>query len=112
MVDRTPDQQQLADIFLSLGIRLPIRVHGNESRGLADGDRSPLFIGVPTGSLSTDRARALTIAAAVNLATGTPDHDARHDPGRREPLRPRAPDRRSAGRPDDPSRRRSGVTEP
>lgn len=76
MSDRTPDQQQLADLFLSLGVRLPIRVHGNASRGLADGDRSPLFMGVPSESLSTDRARALAIAAAVNIATGTPDHEA------------------------------------
>lgn len=76
MADRTPDQQALADLFLSLGIRLPIRVHGNASRGLADGDRSPLFMGVPSESLSTDRARALAVASAVNLATGTPDHEA------------------------------------
>lgn len=75
MSDRTPDQQQLADLFLSLGVRLPIRVHGNASRGLADGDRSPLFMGVPSESLSTDRARALAFAHAVNAATGTPDHE-------------------------------------
>ncbi|MGA4555125.1 hypothetical protein [Methylorubrum aminovorans] len=76
MADRTPDQQALADLFLSLGIRLPIRVHGNANRGLADGDRSPLFMGVPSESLSTDRARALAFASAVNIATGTPDHEA------------------------------------
>lgn len=76
MADRTPEQQALADLFLSLGVRLPIRVHGNASRGLADGDRSPLFMGVPSESLSTDRARALSFAAAVNAATGTPDREA------------------------------------
>ncbi|CAO4153258.1 hypothetical protein [Methylorubrum aminovorans] len=99
MADRTPEQQALADLFLSLGIRLPIRVHGNASRGLADGDRSPLFMGVPTGSLSTDRARALAIAAAVNIATGTPDHEAGPFPV----LRPLTPGTiRDAENPFDP----------
>lgn len=76
MSDRTPEQQQLADLFLSLGVRLPIRVCGNASRGLADGDGHPRFMGVPSESLSTDRARALAFAHAVNAATGTPDHEA------------------------------------
>lgn len=76
MADRTPEQQQLADVFLALGVRLPIRVCGNASRGLADGDGHPRFMGVPSESLSTDRARALAFAAAVNTATGTPDDEA------------------------------------
>lgn len=98
--DRTPNQQQLADLFLSLGIRLPIRVHGNASRGLADGDRSPLFMGVPSESLSTDRARALAVAAAVNAATGTPDHEA----GPLPVLRPLTADViRAASDPFDPN---------
>lgn len=97
--DRTPEQQQLADLFLSLGIRLPIRVHGNASRGLADGDRSPLFMGVPSESLSTDRARALAFAHAVNAATGTPDHEAGPFPV----LRPMTPGTiRDAKNPFDP----------
>ncbi|MBO0246722.1 hypothetical protein J0671_25555, partial [Vibrio sp. Vb0592] len=33
-------------------------------------------MGVPSESLSTDRARALAFAHAVNAATGTPDHEA------------------------------------
>lgn len=76
MVERTSEQQQLADLFLSLGVRLPIRVCGNAARGLADGDGLPRFMGVPSESLSTDRARALAFAAAINVATGTPDHEA------------------------------------
>ena len=100
MSDRTPEQQALADLFLSLGVRLPIRVHGNASRGLADGDRCPLFMGVPTGSLSTDRARALSFAAAVNAATGTPDHEA----GPLPVIRPLTADTiRAASNPLDPN---------
>ncbi|KQP99691.1 hypothetical protein ASF59_09785 [Methylobacterium sp. Leaf121] len=48
-------------------------MHG---RGLSEADGTPLFMGAPTGSLSTDRARALAAAAAINTATGTPDHEA------------------------------------
>jgi hypothetical protein len=76
MSDRTPEQQQLADVFLALGIRLPIRAGGMHGRGLSEADGTPLFMGAPTGSMSTDRARALAAAAAINAATGTPDHEA------------------------------------
>ncbi|SOR27184.1 protein of unknown function [Methylorubrum extorquens] len=76
MSDRTPEQQALAHLFLALGIRLPIRAGGMHGRGLSEADGTPLFMGAPTGSLSTDRARALAAAAAINTATGTPDHEA------------------------------------
>lgn len=75
MLERTHEQQMLADLLLSLGIRLPIRVGGNIGRGLSDADGMPLFMGAPTGSLSTDRARALAFAFAINNASGTPNHD-------------------------------------
>ncbi|KAB7782126.1 hypothetical protein [Methylorubrum populi] len=76
MADRTPEQQQLADLFLSLGVRLPLRVGGLLGREIRDADGHTLFIVLPTGSQSDDRARALAIVAAVNAATGTPDHEA------------------------------------
>ena len=76
MSDRTPDQQQLADLFLSLGVRLPIRVGGMHGRGLAEADGRPRFAGLPGDGPSNERAIALAFAAAVNTATGTPDHEA------------------------------------
>ncbi|WHQ72562.1 hypothetical protein [Methylorubrum extorquens] len=76
MADRTPEQQAFADLFLALGIRLPLRVGGLLGREIRDGDGHTLFIVLPTGSQSDDRARALAIVSAVNAATGTPDHEA------------------------------------
>ncbi|OAH41020.1 hypothetical protein AX289_30575 [Methylorubrum populi] len=76
MSDRTPDQQQLADLFLSLGVRLPLRVGGLLGREIRDADGHTFFIVLPTRSQSDDRARALAIVAAANAGTGTPDHEA------------------------------------
>lgn len=74
-VDRTPDQQQLADVFLALGVRLPLRACGLLGREIRDADNHILLVVPSSGSQSTDRARALAFAAAVNIATGTPDHE-------------------------------------
>ncbi|MBK3406253.1 hypothetical protein H0176_23720 [Methylorubrum populi] len=75
MSDRTPDQQQLADVFLALGVRLPLRACGLLGREIRDADNHILLVVPSSGSQSTDRARALAFAAAVNIATGTPDHE-------------------------------------
>lgn len=74
--DRTPEQQALADLFLSLGVRLPLRIGGLLGREIRDAEGHTFFIVLPTRSQSDDRARALAIVAAVNAATGTPDHEA------------------------------------
>ncbi|UYW25868.1 hypothetical protein OKC48_21755 [Methylorubrum extorquens] len=76
MADRTPEQQQLADVFLALGVQLPIRVCGMHGRGLAEADGRPRFAGLPGDGPSNERAIALAFAAAVNVATGSPDHEA------------------------------------
>lgn len=76
MSDRSPDQQSFADLFLSLGVRLPLRVGGLLGREIRDADGHTLLIVVPTRSQSDDRARALAIVAAANAGTGTPDHEA------------------------------------
>lgn len=75
MSDRTPDQQQLADVFLALGVRLPLRACGLLGREIRDADNHILLVVPSSGSQSTDRARALAFAATVNIATGTPDHE-------------------------------------
>ncbi|MEN3208602.1 hypothetical protein PUR23_00970 [Methylorubrum populi] len=99
MADRTPDQQQLADLFLALGVRLPLRACGLLGREIRDADNHILLVVPSSGSLSTDRARALAIAAAVNAATGTPDHEAGPFPV----LRPMTPGTiRDAENPFDP----------
>ncbi|KAB7782412.1 hypothetical protein [Methylorubrum populi] len=99
MPDRTPDQQQLADLFLSLGVRLPIRVCGMHGRGLAEADGRPRFAGLPGDGPSNERAIALAFAAAVNIATGTPDHES----GPLPVLRPMTPGTiRDAENPFDP----------
>ncbi|GMA75828.1 hypothetical protein GCM10025880_22450 [Methylorubrum aminovorans] len=76
MADRIPEQQAFADLFLSLGVRLPLRVGGLLGREIRDADGHTFFIVLPAGSQSDDRARALAIVSAVNIATGTPDHEA------------------------------------
>lgn len=76
MADRTPEQQALADLFLSLGIRLPLRVGGLLGREIRDADGHTFFIILPTRSQSDDRARALAIVSAANAGTGTPDYEA------------------------------------
>ncbi|BAU91206.1 hypothetical protein MPPM_2601 [Methylorubrum populi] len=99
MADRTPDQQQLADLFLALGVRLPLRVGGPLGREIRDADGHTFFIVLPTGSQSDDRARALAIVSTVNAATGTPDHEA----GPLPVLRPLTADViRAAEQPFDP----------
>lgn len=74
--DRTPAQQALADLFLSFGVRLPLRATGMLGREIRQDDGHPLLFVVPSDSLSDDRGRALAIAHAVNAATGTPDREA------------------------------------
>ncbi|UYW34291.1 hypothetical protein [Methylorubrum extorquens] len=76
MADRAPAQQAFADLFLSLGIRLPLRACGLLGREIRDADNHTFLVVPPSGSQSDDRARAMAIAAAVNAATGTPDHEA------------------------------------
>jgi hypothetical protein len=76
VADRTPEQQAFADLFLSLGVRLPLRVGGLLGREVRDADGHTLFIVLPTRSQSDDRARALAIVAAANAGSGTPDHEA------------------------------------
>lgn len=76
MADRTTEQQAFADLFLSLGVRLPLRVGGLLGREIRDADGHTLFIVLPTRSQSDDRARALAIVSAANAGTGTPDHEA------------------------------------
>jgi len=100
VADRTPDQQQLADAFLALGVRLPIRVCGMHGRGLAEADGRPRFAGLPGDGPSNERAIALAFAAAVNIATGTPDHES----GPLPVLRPLTADTiRAASDPLDPN---------
>lgn len=100
MAERTPEQQALADVFLALGVRLPLRVGGLLGREIRDADGHTFFIVLPTGSQSDDRARALAIVSAVNTATGTPDHEA----GPLPVLRPLTADTvRAASDPLDPN---------
>ncbi|MEZ0252875.1 MAG: hypothetical protein ACAH20_18230 [Methylobacteriaceae bacterium] len=76
MADRAPEQQAFADLFLSLGVRLPLRVGGVLGREIRDADGHTFFIILPTRSQTDDRARALAIVSAANAGTGTPDHEA------------------------------------
>lgn len=75
-VERTPEQQAFADLFLALGVRLPLRACGLLGREIRDADNHILLVVPSSGSQSDDRARALAIVSAVNTATGTPDHEA------------------------------------
>ena len=92
VADRTPEQQAFADLFLALGVRLPLRACGPLGREIRDADNHILLVVPSSGSQSTDRARALAIVAAVNAATGTPDHEA----GPLPVLRPMTPGTMSA----------------
>lgn len=74
--ERTPEQQAWADLFLSQGVRLPLRVAGPLGREIRDDDGLTHFIVLPTRSQSDDRGRALALVAAANFLTGTPDHEA------------------------------------